>query len=241
MQDSNLYFCNSKGQDMLANQLLILFFQLWVNSTPFSSHDHVLKHHFKVHNQENWDVFESLTAKGEWHIGPADYFVDYYIKQPNKWAAVGSQGNQRLISNKLYAGTSGIDEVAGTKAFLPEEALTLSFVWNFGSPLFPIADQLEKKESVEVDQKPCHWYQYNDENFLYDFFITKSDHLFYKVSISSKDQGVIGTTTIAQYRKFGPYEMPSQVIIKTKRIDYLMVFTDYVVGDYVSDRQFSFE
>lgn len=226
---------------MLLNQLLF-YLLIWgpVEANSLSN-DHVLKHHFKMHSQENWDAFESLTAKGEWHIGATDYLVDFYIKQPNKWTAVETDGNRQLISNKLYAGTRGLSETMNAVAFSPEEAIALSYVWNFGSPLYRIADALEKKETVEVDQKSCNWYQYTDDNFIYDFFITKSDHLFYKVSISNIDQEVVGTTTITQYRKFGPYEMPSQVLIKTDEIDYLMVFTDYVIGDYVPDRKFSFE
>ena len=226
---------------MVVRQFLLLYLISVLGGGVVPSNDHVLKHHFKMHSQDSWDVFESLTAKGEWHIGTADYFVDYYIKQPNKWTAVGTEGEEHLISNGLYAGTKGIGETSGAIAFSPEEALALSFVWNFGSPLYPIADELIKKESVQVDQKPCNWYQYSDDKFLYDFFITKSDHLFYKVSISNADKKVIGTTTITQYRKFGPYEMPSQVMIKTENIEYLMVFTDYVIGDYVPDSRFSFK
>ena len=204
------------------------------------SNDHVLKHHFNAHSQEDWSLFESLTAKGEWHLGAKDYFVDYFIKQPNRWAAVTEEGAQRLISNSLYAGTKGLTDLPEATAFAAEEALALSFVWSFGSPLFEIADQLSKKGAIQMDQKPCHWYQFKEDKYTYDYFITKSDHLFYKVTISNEEGLVVASTTMAQYRKFGPYHMPSQVTVKTARLDYLMVFTDYVIGDYVSDREFSF-
>lgn len=225
---------------MIVSYILSYLFLLFGMSMPATSSDHALKHHFRSHNQENWQAFESLTAKGEWHIGAADYFVRYYIKQPNKWTAIATEGQERLISNQWYAGIQGVGEAPGAVAFDKEEALALSFVWNFGSPLYPLSDQLVKKENVEVDQKPCYWYQYTGEEWVYDFFVTKSDHLFYKVTISDLEGNAVGSTTMIQYRKFGPYEMPSQVQIRTEEIDYLMVFTDYVIGDYVPNSRFSF-
>jgi hypothetical protein len=225
---------------MMVYQFLLFYLITGLGGDSSPSNDHVLKHHFKMHSQDSWNAFESLTAKGEWHSGTGDYLVDYYIKQPNRWSAVGVDGRAQLISNGLYAGSKGIVNKSGATAFLPEEALALSFTWNFGSPLYPIVGNLTRKQSVQVDQKPCNWYQYSDDNYVYDFFISKSDHLFYKASISKEGEEVLATTTIAQYRRFGPYQMPSQVMIKTENIEYLMVFTDYVIGDYVSDTRFYF-
>jgi hypothetical protein len=201
--------------------------------------DHVLKQHFKAHSQEDWNLFESLTAKGEWHIGPRMIYVDYQMKSPNKLAARSQKGKEALVSNQLYAGIKGLDETSKKGlAFGPDVALALSFVWPFGSPLASIEDQLTKKEDVQVDKEICHWYQQKLNKYTFDFFIRKTDKLFYKVTITDEKEVVVGTTTMKQYRKFGPYHLPSQVEVKTAELDYLLVFTDYVIGDYVTNDAF---
>lgn len=201
------------------------------------TNDHALKKHFEAHRQNDWNAFESLTAQGEWHLGPDMYLVDYFIKKPNKWSAIAKEGKQQLISNQLFAGQIGLAP-NNSQALEPAEAIALSYVWSFGSPLYSIADQLQRKEELQVDQIPCHWYQYQKETMTYDFFISQKDHLFYKVVVTNEEGLVQSSTTIRQYRQFGPYQMPSQVTIKTEHLEYLMVFTDYVIGDYVDDRIF---
>jgi hypothetical protein len=204
--------------------------------------DPILERHFLAHDQSDWNQFESLTAKGEWHIGSKTIYVDYLISKPHKLAAVSRNTREKLVTNELYAGMRGEDELTRKGiAFDLNEAISLSYAWSFGSPLFDDQEDLIRKEDVSVDQIPCYWYQRPEGRFTYDYFIRKSDNLHHKVTVSALDGRTVGTVTVEQYRKLGLFYMPSQVRIKTSKIDFLLVFTEYLIGDYVRPDSFNLD
>ena len=112
--------------------------------------------------------------------------------------------------------------------------------WYFGSPLWSIREELEKKADIQVDNYLCAWYQYKTEELVYDYFIRKKDHLLYGVSISDQEGEQLVSRKVLKYEQFGPFSLPSQISIVTPTSKDQYIFVEYAIGDLVKEEWFAY-
>jgi hypothetical protein len=220
---------------MVYSLFVVLTFQL---SQLFFDQDADLQKHFEVHRQADWAYIRTVTAQGEWHGDQREYMVDYYLRSPDKLAIVSKNQKALRVINGLAAWEKG-DWTNGEIIPLEvNEMLAMSEIWYYGSPLWKLREELEKKEGVKVDDYQCLWYSYETDELHYDFFVRKKDNLLYSTNISDKEGNQLVGRKVLQYRTFGPFSLPSQIRIATSTTTDLYVFTDYLIGDVVKSEWF---
>jgi hypothetical protein len=197
-----------------------------------------LEKHFEAHRQSDWQYIKSATALGEWHSAHGDFLVDYYLKSHDKIAIIGTEKKVSRIGNGLAAWEAGEWTENKATALQINETLGLNQVWYFGSPLWDIRDKLVENDDVKIDDFECTWYSFLTNKLRYDYFIRKKDQLLYSVSITDLEGVQLLTRKVEQYRKFGPFYLPSQVRITTTEGSDLYVFTNYLLGEAVKDNWF---
>ena len=216
---------------------LKLFF--WVVLSIWTR-DNELDRHFEAHRQADWQYMRTVTAAGEWYSEHGDILVNYYIKSPDKLAIVSRDQSAQRITKGLVTWESATWTEKTPVVFDRERTIAFNQLWYFGSPLWSIREELEKKADIQVDNYLCAWYQYKTEELVYDYFIRKKDHLLYGVSISDQEGEQLVSRKVLKYEQFGPFSLPSQISIVTPTSKDQYIFVEYAIGDLVKEEWFAY-
>lgn len=198
-----------------------------------------LSKHFEAHRQSDWQYVLTMSASGEWYTEQGDIEVSYYFKGANKRAVVAKDNSTIRVMNA----ESGWEKAEWTNQEpqkLDEiDLMAFEQIWYFGSPLWGVRDRITRQPDVKIDEYLCSWYRLQEGELTYDYFIRQKDDLLYSISISNAEGFAIVNRKVLQYRDFGGFVLPSQVLIVTSASRNQYIFTDFVIGDVVKESWFS--
>jgi outer membrane lipoprotein-sorting protein len=225
---------------MVLRKLLPLFLFITCFEVSAQTLDRILQQHYQAHNQQFWDQIRSLTATGNWTSEFGDYSATYYIKRPEKFKVINVE--QRFI--EAYDGnqfwTIGSWTENKVQLLDPVRSMMLYHVFDFGSPI-SMADDLELKGRVEVDNIPCYWLIKKQVNQITEIFIDRRTNLLYRTILTDSwhEYDRVVYKTIKKYRNLQGMLIPTVIEIKTNDLVSEYVFDDFFLGDAVSDSQFA--